>query len=59
MDKALAYHASGPGLNPDTTKGLSCPILLGTPPRHGLSLSLSLSHYACRQVLKYYLSLGR
>ena len=31
MDDALAWHKGGQGLNPDTTKAYSAPILLGTP----------------------------
>ena len=31
MDKALAWHTGGWGLNPDMTKVYGAPILLGTP----------------------------
>ena len=43
MDKALACHTGGRGMNRDTTKDFSAPILSGTPAMCTLSLSLSLS----------------
>ena len=41
MDKALACHTSGRGLNPDTTIAYSAPILS----------DISLSHNTCCHVL--------
>ena len=49
MDKALACHTGVWGLNPDTTKVDSAPILLGTP----AMCTLSLSHNACRHALQH------
>ena len=40
MDKALACHAGGQELNPDTTKDFSVPILLGNPTMCTLSLTM-------------------
>ena len=44
MDEALASHAGGQGLNPNTTKVYSAPILSGTPPH---------AHYLTMPVITY------
>ena len=46
MDIALACHAGGRGLNPDTTKDFSAPIFLGTP------AMCTLSHFAFCYILQ-------
>ena len=47
MDKAFACHACDQGLNPDTTKIYSAPILTGTPAMRNVnSLSQCLASRA-------------
>ena len=54
MDKALACHTGGLGLNLDTTKFYCAPIFSRTP------AMCTLSHNACCHMLQHeYLSQGR
>ena len=51
MDKALACHAGGRGLNPGTTKVYGAPIPSSTPDTCTLSLSQCLSSHAPARII--------